>query len=226
MLLEDRNDYVELLVKQTKSHVVTTGIIVAIILYLTSLVAFVILLRDMGIHQVLAVSALTVPLPITIVSIIHARRSIKNIKSQAWKFIEFIEKFTMNLENPRVELLETPPPPFISIIRHSEWYIGLTYDPYRGLNISILEPFKTRTEDGYVPVYIKKSREILARREVNGVIVEVYKLYAIIPEPGKDYIVAGVFYSYEFKLSSLDPVKAFNIVYKILSGIKELRTGG
>jgi len=223
MLLEDKNEYVELLIKQAKSHIVTTGIIVAIILYLTSLVAYTILLKNTGIHVVLAVSALTVPLPITIVSILHARRAIKNVEIQAWKFIDFIEKFTVYLGNSNVELLETPPPPFISIIKHSEWYIGLSYDPYRGLNISILEPFKTRTEDGYAPVYIKKSKEILARREVNDVNIGVYKLQAIIPEPGRDYIVEGVFYSYEFNLSSLDPVKAFNTVDKILSSIKALR---
>jgi hypothetical protein len=221
--LEYKEEYIELVSSEVHSHTVTTGAIISIILALVSSIVIVVVLRVHSLIDLTIYTILFVIVPVNVLAYVMAKRNSKIALREAREFLNAVEKIASDLNTKKVELLELTPPPYIAILKSGKYYIAISYYGYRGVYVSILDPLDVEREEGYVAVYMKKSREILARREIDSSILRIYKLVAVLPEPLEDAILEGAFYSYDFILYKLDPEKIVENIKRVFEEIRRAR---
>ena len=225
MELEYKEEYVDLISHEVYSHTLTTGVIVSIVLALASSIVLVVLLRVNSLLYLFLYLLALVVLPMNVIAYIVAKRLSRNAKNETRVFVEAVEKIAQKLGSRKVELLETPPPPYIGVIKHGKYYVVISYYGFRGVIVSILDPLETRRVEGYVAVYLKKSRELITVTDLDDKVkLRVYKLLAVLPEPLEDAIVEGRFYSYEFRMLVFDPDKLGDYINKVFQTINKMRS--
>ncbi|GEM_PF-3180721 len=223
MELEYKEEYIDLLSKEAYSHAITTGIIVSIILALASSIVLIVVFRILNLVHLLIYLVALVIVPINVLTYIVAHKIAHNVLNEAKIFVDVISKVANTLNTTHVELLETPPPPYTSVLKTNKYYVVVSYYGYRGVHVTILDPVKIDKEEGYAAIYMKKSRELLATIKINNVDLRIYRLLAVLPEPVEDAIVEGSFYSYEFTIYKLDPDKLISLIRKVFMEIKRMR---
>lgn len=220
--IEYKEEYVELLPKEAYSHTIIRGVIVSIILAIVSLVVVLVLFPLNFLYLLLLIIGLVI-VPVNIITYFVARDIENNVRREAKIFADVIAKLSEIFKTRRAELLETPPPPYVGIIKTGNYYIGISYYGYGETYVSILDPLDIEREEGYASIYIRKSRELLSTMKIDDETVKVYRLEAILPEPIEDFVIGGIFYSYEFMIRELDPSKIYRIVTSVFKEIKRLR---
>ena len=224
MELEYKEEYIDLISHEVYSHTITTGVIVSIVLALASSIVLVVLFRISNLLYLFLYLLALVVLPMNVIAYVVAKRLSRNAKNETRIFVEAIEKIAQKLGSRKVELLETPPPPYIGIIKRGKYYVVISYYGFRGVVVSILDPLETRKIEGYVAIHLKKSRELITITDLDDKVkLRVYRLLAVLPEPLEDATVEGRFYSYEFRTLSFDPDKLSDYINKVFETISKMR---
>lgn len=223
--LSSKSEYVKIVSKNTYSQIITTGIVVSIILGIVSIVFISVLFNIWKIknmfHYIIVFT--TIVVITNTISYIVAKRSIGKTMNLANKFIDFIEKLSIALNCDRVELLENTPLPYIAVFKQSKYYIVIKYYDYY-TEVNILDPFKISRSEGYIPIYIRKHSEIMSCRDVGIVKTCIYRVNAVLPEPGEDAIIEGLFYSREFRIVKRDVDYLIKAILSVLREILETST--
>lgn len=224
MELEYRDKYVEDIGKATYSHTLTLSVTLSILLGVCSLIVLAILFRGAGAFSLMISSTISIIVVVNIIGALVGRSVTRKTLEEASLFVVTISRVASVINCDKVELLEKPPPPYTAVSRYGKFYIVISYYSSRGVYVSILEPMDVDYEEGYVPIYLKKSRQKLACSNVGGYEVCVYKVVATLPEPLEDKMIEGRFYTYDFMIQKLDSEKIIDGVRKTLDGIERIRS--
>ncbi|MEM0380320.1 MAG: hypothetical protein QXP71_03205 [Desulfurococcaceae archaeon] len=223
MDLKEKKVFVETVCRNTYIQILYTGLIISVVLGVVSIVFTSVLssiFKIKGlIYYVVAFSLIFVI--VNTIAFIIAKKSIGRMNNLAYRFTDFIEKLSIMLNSDRVELLETTPLPFIAVLKKSKYYIVVKYYDYY-TEVNVLDPLNIKRVEGYVPIYLRRSREIMACREIGSVKVCIYRTIVVIAEPGEDAIVEGVFYSRDFRLNVRETDVLIKSVFNILRELMEI----
>ncbi len=223
MELEYKDEYPEEVSRGVYSHTITIGVIMSILLSIASLIVIVLVFHITSLIELFMYMALIVLAPMLIISYIAARRLSKTAYKEARRFVEVVVKLSNKIGTDKVELLENPPPPYIALMKHGKYYIAMNHYGYRGVYVTVFEPFDTSYVKGYVSVYLKKKRELITCEYIDNHKICIYKLLAVFPVPLEDKLIEGIFYTYEFYLTKLDADKIYEVLDKLFKEIKRLR---
>lgn len=224
MELEYRDKYVEDISKATYSHTLTLGMTLSILIGICSLIVLAILLRGAGAFLIMISITISIIVVVNIIGVLVGRSISRKTLEEASLFVETISRIASEINCDKVELLEKPPPPYTAVLRYGKYYVVISYYSGRGVYVSILEPMDVDYEEGYVPIYLKKSREKLACSNVGGYDVCVYKVVATLPVPLEDKIIEGRFYTYDFMIQKLVSEKIIDGMRKTLVEIERIRS--
>ncbi len=223
MDLKEKKVFVEAVCRNTYIQILYTGLIISVVLGVVSIVFTSVLTSIFKIkgliYYVIAFSLIFVI--VNTIAFIIAKKSIGRMNNLAYRFTDFIEKLSIMLNSDRVELLETTPLPFIAVLKKSKYYIVVKYYDYY-TEVNVLDPLNIKRVEGYVPIYLRRSREIMACREIGSVKVCIYRTIVVIAEPGEDAIVEGAFYSRDFRLNVRETDVLIKSVFNILRELIEI----
>ena len=197
---EEPENYAGLVKVSTLSYIATVGVVVAVILTITGLIAFTVLRHGQLVLSIL--DALTyVFAPMMILVAIYSYYRAGRTYRGALEFYELAVKIAEAIGVSNGELLEKPAPPYIVIYRRSRRYIVVRKED--GITVvNLLEPVKINHEEGYAPVYMWKTREVLMYKNIEGYRAAWIKLWALFPDPQTGSIVHGEFTAYTVRVPS------------------------
>lgn len=223
MELEYHDMYPEYISKNVYSHRLSVGITISILLAIASTIVIVIVLRVCDPYMILLYSILFVFTPMMVIVYFTSKHLAKQAFDRAKKFVEVILIVAEKLGTRKVELLEFIPPPYIAILKYGKYYIVIRYLGLSELYISILDPLKTKSIEGYIAIYLVKNREILAHEDIDSHRLNIYKALVALAEPLEDQYVEGSFYLYEIFLPKLDAEDIVEYIKKIFDKIEHMR---
>ncbi|MEM1661756.1 MAG: hypothetical protein QXT47_00070 [Desulfurococcaceae archaeon] len=201
MELEYKEEYVRIIEKQVAQHTIFVGLVYAVVFSLAISVIIAIILKP-TVSTLITYTILLGAIPISITSIIYSRINSKRFAEKAKEFVDLIEKLGKRFNTAKIELLEAPPPPLISIFNYDEKFLAIVYYDTMNIHVNILEPIKIKESEGYIPIYLVKKKEWLSTRKVGDRNVKTYKGEVAIPIPLKDRVIEGLFYITEIRFTN------------------------
>lgn len=222
MELEYKDEYVETVARTAYYHIVTTGVVVSVIIGVVASIVIALVFRITNPLEITLYTLLIVVVPLVSLSIFVASKSTKLIKDKAKQFADAVEGLSRLIGSNKIELLETPPPPYVAVIEYDRFLVAVSrYSDYDVINI--LDPIKVNEVEGYAPIFIKKKVEKLAVREIEGRNVHIYKSEVVLPKPLSDNIYEGLFQLYEIPLRRRSIDELYKVIDTVIKSITSLR---
>ncbi len=203
-LSEEPEAYASVIRSSTISYTATVGVVVAVILTITGIIAFTVLRGGELLFSVIdAVTYVFVPLIIlaAVYSYIRASRAYRD----AIKFHELARTIAGELGVKNGELLEKPAPPYSVIYRRFRRYIVVRKED--GVTvINVLQPEEVSHEESYAPIYMWKTRELIMYKDIDGYRAALLRLWALFPDPKTRMIIHGEFTAYSLRVPSREEI--------------------
>lgn len=215
MELEYKDLYVRTIAREVAQHTVFIGLIYTVVFSSAVSVIIAMILRPTT-TALVTYTILLGAIPILATSTIYSRVNSKRYVKKAEEFVRFIEDLNKYFNTSRVELLEAPPPPLISVFSLNNKFLTIVFYDKTVVYANLLEPINVRESEGYVPIYLVKRREWLSTRRINNRNVATYKAEAAVPDPLKDRIIEGLFYIHESRFNNPTAEDVYEFIETIL----------
>lgn len=226
MDLSSKSEYIDIIRKNVYSYIVTTGIIVSIILGIVSVIFASVLFSIWKITNIMYyfLVFLIIVVFINTISFITAKRNVRKTDDLVRRFIDLVEKTSIVINCHKVELLELTPPPLIAVLKRDKYYIVIKYYGFY-TEVNLLDPVKTSRSEGYAPVYLRKSSEILSSQKINSIEIRTFRITSVVTEPLEDAVTEGLFYSREFRIVERNIDSIVRIIATVLRELFESSLG-
>ncbi len=193
MLLDERDDYIEVLARNVIVKTIISGVLLAGLLFLGIIIVLSVLTIGSGLNERILVALVSSFIPIMAFSIIYAPRQARKVRQYAGLFADIVEKIVENLgiDRSRVELIEITPTPLIAAFRYKGVYVILLKYSLEGERVYVIvaDPVHREEYEGYSPTYNIRIVEEFLPIKRGGYDITRAKAHVLLPEPGEDKVV-------------------------------------
>ncbi len=185
---DEPESYASIISSATLSYIIVVGEVIVLILAIAGLIAFTVLRGELlsSIIDVL----LYVILPLSLIIVLYSYYNSKKAYHKALEFHKLANILAEELEIKNGELIEGPAPPFTVVYRLNRKYLIVRrLDGYA--TIAVLEPIKGVYRKQYMPILVWREKEMLLKKEIDGLKIRITKIEALLPDPKHNEMFEG-----------------------------------